>query len=163
MQPDFKNLNFSRFEFLRHVEVYFEYIIRSFPDDPFYESVTFISSPQLETFLISKLLTSTDSSGIPELIRALQATPKLEGEKAGGRPKQSVKLTLRLEIMEERAEADHPSSVAAALDFAIANGGFDFLNRAPDLEVYRHVREYAGRAYTSLRGPLPDSIWKAIH
>jgi hypothetical protein len=136
-------LSFSRFSFLRHVEVEFEYIVRAFPDHTFYEFVSVISSPRLETCLILNY-----NSDIDKLRQILQATPKPNSEstiqKEGEQPKPNVnvKITLSLEIMEEGAEVHH-SSVRAALDCAIGNGTFDFLNSAPDLEVHIHQWNYA--------------------
>lgn len=128
------NLSFSQFTSLRHVEVWFKCVVRVFPDNPFYEFVSTISSSQLET-----CLTLSHNSDLDELRRTLL---KPEGESptrnTGARPGRNVKVTLGLEIMKDGVEARR-SSIAAALDRAIKNGVFNFLNGVPNIEVYHCV------------------------
>ena len=128
---DIKNTKFPPCDALRHIEVDFNSIVHAFSDHPFYELISSIPSPQLETCLI----VSYDSD-LDKLRQTLQATkrPKIKfiiGEK---QPKLDVKITFGLDIEEAKAE-DHRSSIGSALTCAIENGVFDFLSSTPSLEV----------------------------
>lgn len=129
-----------RLDFLRHVEVNFDSVFYAFPDDPFYKLISIIPSPQFETCLIVSYHHDLD-----RLKQTLRATRKSKNEfttqTGETKPKRDVKIVLGLDIMEGGAEVSH-SSVWAALHCAIANGGFDFLNSPPNLEIYSHVGSY---------------------
>lgn len=135
--PDIRNLKFPPCDSLRHVEVNFNSIVRAFPDHPFYEFVSAIPSPRLETCLILSY-----DSDLDDLTKTFQVTPKPRCKSTIGEGeeqlKRDVKITFGLDIEEATAE-DHRLSVGAALDCAIRNGVFDFSNSTPDLEVHLRV------------------------
>jgi hypothetical protein len=133
-------MKFPRCDSLRHVEVGFNTIVLAFPDHPFYEFVSAIPSTQLETCLILSY-----DSDLDKLTQTFQETSKLkksayamrEGEE---QLKRDVKITFGLDIEEAKAE-EYQCSIGAALECAVGNGVFDFLDSAPELEV--HLREWS--------------------
>ena len=134
---EIKNLDLSRCDSLRHVEVNFHSINRALPDRPFHDFISNIPSPQLETCLILSY-----DNDLDELKQTLQAkhkpednsTQKEEREKS----KRDVKITFGLDIEKEEAE-DHRAIIELALDRAVENGVFKFLTITPALEVYPRV------------------------
>jgi hypothetical protein len=133
---DIKNLKFPRCDSLRHVEVDFNSVVHAFPDHPFYEFVSAIPSPRLETCLILSY-----DSDLDKLSQTFQATRKPRNKSIAREEeklKRDVKITFGLDIEEAKAE-DYHSSIGVALDCAIGNGVFDFLNSAPILEVHLRV------------------------
>lgn len=80
-------------------------------------------------------------SDLEKLRQTLQVTPKPKSRSAmmerEEQLKRGSKITFGLDIEEEIAE-DHRSSIGAALDRAIENRMFDFLNNPPNLEL--HIR-----------------------
>jgi hypothetical protein len=134
-QSGFKELDLSECDFLRHVEVNFPSISRAFPDYPFYDFVSAIPSPKLETCL----LRSYDDD-LEELKQLLWTTFKPENTSVAGKEldtqsKRDVKITFCLDIEMEEAD-DNRKSTEEALRHAAANGMFDFLTSPPTLEVY---------------------------
>ncbi|KAF9647241.1 hypothetical protein BDM02DRAFT_2734925 [Thelephora ganbajun] len=138
---DIQNLNLSRCDSLRHVEVNFHSIVRAYPNHPFHDFISAIPSPQLETCLILNY-----DNDLDELKKTLQVPPKpkskstskKEKEKEKEKPKRGVKITFGLDIEKEGVE-DHRAIIRTALDRAIGNGVFEFLTKTPVLEVYPRV------------------------
>ena len=131
MLSDIQYLSFSGFTSLRHVEVEFEHILRAFPDHTFYKFLSAVSPPRLETCLILNY-----NSDLNQLTKTLLTNPECESviHKGAGQPKRNVKITLGLDLMEEGANL-HRTSIKAALDRAIGNCAFDFLDSAPDIKL----------------------------
>lgn len=138
---DIKNLDLSRCESLRHLEVNFNSINRAFPDRPFHDFISTVTSPQLETCLVLSY-----DNDLEELEQLLLATPKSRDDSTRKeekeKPKREVKITLGLDIEKEEAEA-HRETIEAALGCAVGNGVFGFLTSVPGLEVYPRVWEPA--------------------
>lgn len=130
-------MKFPRCDSLRHVEVGFNSIVLAFPDHPFYEFVSSIPSPHLETCHILSY-----DSDLDKLRQTLQETSKSKSkpsvEKGEERLKRDVKITFGLDIEEAKAE-EYQSSIGSALDCAVGNGVFDFLDNTPELEVHLRV------------------------
>ena len=124
-------MDLSRCDSLRHVEVNFRAMIHAFPNHVFYDFISTIPSPRLETCLIVNY-----NNDLDDLRRTLRATPKskekLMKEEAG--LERDVKITFGLEIGKEGAE-DHRESIDEALSCAIRGGAFKFSKRIPTLEV----------------------------
>ena len=137
MLVDIENLDLSRCESLRHVEVNFYSIIRAFPDNPLHDFISAISSPQLKTCLIMSY-----DNDLDELKRTFLAPPKSEdkstSQKEEEKAKRDVKITFGLDIEQDEVEV-HRAALRTALDSAIGNGVFGFLTGAPALEVYPRV------------------------
>jgi len=133
---DIKDLDFSRCDSLRHIEVNFHSIIRAFPDHPFRDFISTIPSPQFETCLILSY-----DNDLEELKETLLVTPKPKDKstlKEEEKPKRDVKIMFGLDIEQEEAE-DHRAAVETTLNCAIENGVFEFLTSTPALEVYPRV------------------------
>ena len=134
---DLENLDLSRCDSLRHVEVNFHSVVRAFPNYPFYDFISAIPSPELETCRI----VSYDND-LDELSKILAATPRPKSKssmmKEQAEPKRDVKITFGLDIEKEEAEY-HREYIEDALDCAIGNGVFEFSKDAPALEVYPRV------------------------
>ena len=138
-----RELSFSRFRFLRHLEVELECVLLSFPNHTFYNFFSTVSSPRLKTCLLLGYRSDLDN-----LKGTLQATPKPESQSifqsGKGQPKRNVEVTIRLHLLKEEADAQC-TSVKAAMDSAIENGIFDFLDRDPELRVrifrWKYVQE----------------------
>lgn len=134
---EIKNLDLSRCESLRRVEVNFNSINRALPDHPFHNFISTIPSPQLETCLVLSY-----DNDIDELKQTLLTTPKPKNsstlKKEKEKPKRDVKITFGLDIEEDEAE-DHRAAIREALDCAVGNGMFGFLTSTPALEVYPRV------------------------
>lgn len=137
MSIEINNLDLSRCESLRHVEVNSHSITRALPDHPFHDFISTISSPQLETCLILSY-----DNDIDELKQTFLATPKPKGnstlKEEKEKPKRDVKITFGLDIEKDGAE-DHHEAIEKALDCATKNGVFEFLTSPPVLEVYPRV------------------------
>ena len=136
---DLETLDLSRCDSLRHVEVNFQSIFRAFPNHVFYDFISTIPSPRLETCLIVGYENDLD-----DLKRTLRAIPSPKSrspvmkEKAG--QERDVKIAFGLDIKKQGAEG-HRKSIGEALGCAIRNGVFKFSRSTPTLEVlaYPHV------------------------
>ena len=138
---DINNLDLSRCDSLRHVEVNFHSINRALPDRPFHDFISTIPSPQLETCLISSY-----DNDLDELEQTLLEIPKSKNnstlKKEEEKPKRDVKITFGLDIEMEEAEVHH-ATIKTALDRAVEHGVFEFLTSTPTLEVYPRVWDQA--------------------
>jgi hypothetical protein len=139
---DIKNLDLSRCDFLRHVEVNSHSIIRALPDHPFRDFISIIPSPQLKTCLIMSY-----DNDLDKLKQTLLASPKPAVKSAmqkeqEGNPKRDVQITFGLDIEKDEAET-HRTALEVALACAVGDGVFEFLMSAPALEVYPRVWDQA--------------------
>ena len=105
----------------------------------FYDFISIIPSPQLETCLIVSYDDDFD-----ELEQTLRAIPRPKGRspltKDKAEQERGVKIAFGLYIEKEGAE-DHRESIEEALDCAIRNEVFEFSKSLPTLEVlsYPHA------------------------
>ena len=130
---DLETLNLSRCDSLRHVEVNFQSIVRAFPDHVFYDFISAIPSPRLETCLIASY-----DNDLVDLKRTLRAIPRPISQfpvvKEKAEEERDVKITFGLCINKARAKG-HRKSIGEALDCAIRNEVFTFSKSTPTLEV----------------------------